>query len=68
MEEESRRFLGFPVGAGEGARPGPFGSFPLGPIDRRWLVALLHPFRAMRAWWRHRRLGPYDIDGDASAK
>lgn len=65
MEEEPRRFLGFPAGAG-GHRPAsPMGPWMIGPVDRRWLVSLLHPFRAVRAWQRHRRLGPYDVDEDA---
>ncbi len=64
MDEEPRRVLGFPVGAGQGAQPGPFGSSPLGPVDRRWLRSLLHPVRGLRAWARHRRLGPYDVEGD----
>jgi hypothetical protein len=62
VEEEPRRLLGFPVG-GRGATPGPLGSVPLGPVDRTWLRCMLHPWRALRAWNRYRRLGPYDVEG-----
>ena len=60
MEEEPRRVLGFPVG---GQRdPTSAVPWPVGPVDRRWLGSLVHPLRALRAWRRRRRLGPYDVE------
>ena len=66
MEEQPRRFLGFPAGG----RPDPassMGPWMIGPVDRRWLGSLLHPLRAVRAWRRHRRLGPYDVGDGAGS-
>lgn len=70
--EERRRVLGFPVGPDPNG--GPTGVQPhvglpgriVGPVDRRFFGTLAHPLRGFRRWRRHRRLGPYDVEGDRS--
>ena len=67
MEEQPRRFLGFPAGGSREHSGSPAGPWMVGPVDRRWLGSLLHPVRALRAWRRHRRLGPYDVEDGAGS-
>jgi hypothetical protein len=59
--EEQRRVLGFPVGPDASGRP----SWTIGPVDRAFFRALVHPLRSLRRWRRHRRLGPYDVEDDS---
>ena len=68
--EEERRVLGFPVGPDPSrrrpmstARPGGGPGGIIGPVDRAFFRAMVHPLRSFRRWRRHRRLGPYDVEG-----
>ena len=50
-DEESQRFMGFPVDWFGGA-------------DRVQVEPLAHPIRGYKRWLRRRRLGPYAVDED----
>ena len=50
-DEESQRFMGFPVDW-------------LGGADRVQMEPLAHPIRGYKRWLRRRRLGPYAVDED----